>query len=180
MRIITAPCSVASSPMITRTLLLAARSHGDVEPILALADVLSKSTAVENTTLVIPGKYARLVPQLPKVTVIKLKLDLDDGLKFLLTFSNSKSERDIDEQDPIIVFKRLGAMIRATVLPDTWRIVYLAQKSKATVVIKTLFTAEISNIIYEKIGIPNVTLHLQLMMSSTYCLNDMTHPKKAS
>lgn len=163
-----------------RPLLIAAGSRGDIEPHLALVDGFTKSTSVEHTTLAVPEEYIYLVPESPKVTVVSLSFNLDDCLQYMPAFSQPQNAEKMVAQDPTIELKKLAVIIRALVLPNTQRIVALAEKSKSTVVISTVFTSSISNIIYEKLGIPHITLHLQPIFPSAYYPDILQHPEEAA
>lgn len=163
-----------------RPLLLSAGSRGDVEPLIAIVDGLSKSSTVEHITLVIPENYAYLVPKSANVTIVGLKFNLEDALKYLPAFSQPENAQELAKEDAGIELKRLAAMVRAFILPNTQRIVEIAENLQPTVVLSTAFTSTISKIIYEKMGIPHIALHLQPTLPSAYYPNIILHPEEAA
>eukprot|EP00171_Calliarthron_tuberculosum_P001757 IDg1757t1 len=163
-----------------RPLLITAGSRGDVEPLLALADGLIKSKAIEHITLAIPQDFAHLAPVSPKLTLLKLIYTVNGSIKCLTELMSPENSPETFAKDPYFALKVLSTIIRELVLPDTKRVVEHALDVRATVVLSTFVTVSISHTISDKLQVPHISLHLQPRYPSAYYPEIGTNSAKAA
>lgn len=121
-----------------------------------------------------------LAPKSPKVTVFGLRFNLNDCLAYFLAFTDPEKAKEIAEKDPYFDYKMMGVLIRETIMPDTKKVVKLAQKTQVTVVVSTFLGYTMSRIICDTMLIPCISLHLQPMYPTAYYPSIATHPEEAA
>lgn len=159
-----------------RPLLITSGSRGDIEPLFALADGLTKSLSVDDVYIVVPTELKHLAPKSPKLTFIGLKYSLAEAVKH----RSAAVAASRGSAAPYTVFTMLSIIIRELILHEAQSITGLARSFGVTAVVTTYLTFPIARIISELKSIPYFVLHMQPVYPSSYYPDVILHAKECA
>ncbi len=150
-----------------RPIFLTAGSRGDTEPMYALCTALLRSPNVGLTSIVVSSDSMSLSPSIGESFKV-YALQQSKGIEKDYLPAFQEDSNDTETHKPESEIDLLGCAIRDLIVPETKRIVSIAEESKCTIVITTFMTLSIAQVISQKLGIPLVFLQYQPVVPTRY------------